>query len=143
MKPISFFENKTCETRISCLLYARLSSSRQNKIFAPHKRRHIVLATNIAETSLTIPGIRYVIDTGMARMSRYSYRSKVQRLPIERVSMAAANQRKGRCGRTSEGICIRLYSEEDLSFTPGIYRTRGAAHQPGLSNLADEGIKDW
>ena len=96
-------------------LYARLSSSRQNKIFAPHKRRHIVLATNIAETSLTIPGIRYVIDTGMARMSRYSYRSKVQRLPIERVSMAAANQRKGRCGRTSEGICIRLYSEEDFS----------------------------
>lgn len=96
-------------------LYARLSSSRQNKIFAPHNRRHIVLATNIAETSLTIPGIRYVIDTGMARMSRYSYRSKVQRLPIERVSMAAANQRKGRCGRTSEGICIRLYSEEDFS----------------------------
>ena len=96
-------------------LYARLSSSRQNKIFAPHKRRHIVLATNIAETSLTIPGIRYVIDTGMARMSRYSYRSKVQRLPIERVSMAAANQRKGRCGRTSEGICIRLYSEEDFN----------------------------
>jgi ATP-dependent RNA helicase HrpA len=96
-------------------LYARLSSSRQNKIFAPHKRRHIVLATNIAETSLTIPGIRYVIDTGMARMSRYSYRSKVQRLPIERVSMAAANQRKGRCGRTSEGICIRLYSEENFN----------------------------
>ena len=95
-------------------LYSRLSSSRQNKIFTPHKRRHIVLATNIAETSLTIPGIRYVIDTGMARMSRYSYRSKVQRLPIERVSMAAANQRKGRCGRTSEGICIRLYSEEDF-----------------------------
>ncbi len=95
-------------------LYARLSSSRQNKIFAPHKRRHIVLATNIAETSLTIPGIRYVIDTGMARISRYSYRSKVQRLPIEKVSMAAANQRKGRCGRTSEGICIRLYSEADF-----------------------------
>jgi ATP-dependent RNA helicase HrpA len=96
-------------------LYARLSSSRQNKIFAPHKRRHVVLATNIAETSLTIPGIRYVIDTGMARISRYSYKSKVQRLPIEKVSMAAANQRKGRCGRTSEGICIRLYSEEDFS----------------------------
>jgi ATP-dependent helicase HrpA len=99
-------------------LYARLSSSRQNKIFAPHKRRHIVLATNIAETSLTIPGIRYVIDTGMARISRYSYRSKVQRLPIEKISMAAANQRKGRCGRTSEGICIRLYSEDDFSSRP-------------------------
>ncbi len=112
-------------------LYARLSSSRQNKIFAPHKRRHIVLATNIAETSLTIPDIRYVIDTGMARISRYSYRSKVQRLPIEKVSMAAANQRKGRCGRTSEGICIRLYSEED-------YLSRSEYTQPEIlrTNLA-------
>jgi len=113
-------------------LYARLSSARQNKIFAPHKRRHIVLATNIAETSLTIPSIRYVIDSGMARISRYSYRSKVQRLPIERISMAAANQRKGRCGRTSEGICIRLYSEEDFlsrsEFTqPEILRTNLAS----------------
>jgi ATP-dependent helicase HrpA len=113
-------------------LYARLSSSRQNKIFALHKRRHIVLATNIAETSLTIPDIRYVIDTGMARMSRYSYRSKVQRLPIERISKAAANQRKGRCGRTSDGICIRLYSEEDfcsrMEYTePEILRTNLAS----------------
>lgn len=112
-------------------LYARLSSSRQNRIFAPHRRRHIVLATNIAETSLTIPGIRYVIDTGMARISRYSYRSKVQRLPIEKVSMAAANQRKGRCGRTSEGICIRLYSEDD-------YLSRSEYIQPEIlrTNLA-------
>jgi ATP-dependent RNA helicase HrpA len=112
-------------------LYARLSSSRQNKIFAPHKRRHIVLATNIAETSLTIPGIRYVIDTGLARISRYSYRSKVQRLPIEKISMAAANQRKGRCGRTSEGVCIRLYSEED-------YLSRDEYTQPEIlrTNLA-------
>lgn len=113
-------------------LYARLSSSRQNKIFSPHNRRHIVLATNIAETSLTIPGIRYVIDTGMVRISRYSYRSKVQRLPIERVSKAAADQRKGRCGRTSEGICIRLYSETDfdsrMEFTePEILRTNLAS----------------
>ncbi len=113
-------------------LYARLSSSRQNKIFAPHNRRHIVLATNIAETSLTIPGVRYVIDSGMARISRYSYRSKVQRLPIEKVSKAAANQRKGRCGRTSDGICIRLYSEEDFEaraeFTqPEILRTNLAS----------------
>jgi ATP-dependent RNA helicase HrpA len=113
-------------------LYARLSSSRQNKIFAPHNRRHIVLATNIAETSLTIPGIRYVIDTGMARISRYSYRSKVQRLPIEKISQAAANQRKGRCGRTSDGICIRLYSEDDfesrIEFTqPEILRTNLAS----------------
>ncbi len=110
-----FLRNQNLRDTDILPLYARLSSSRQNKIFAPHKRRHIVLATNIAETSLTIPGIRYVIDTGMARISRYSYRSKVQRLPIERVSMAAANQRKGRCGRTSDGMCIRLYSEEDFS----------------------------
>ncbi len=99
-------------------LYSRLSSARQGKIFAPHNRRHIVLATNVAETSLTIPGIRYVIDTGMARISRYSPRSKIQRLPIEKISRAAANQRKGRCGRTSEGICIRLYSEEDFENRP-------------------------
>lgn len=113
-------------------LYARLSSSRQNKIFAPHKRRHIVLATNIAETSLTIPGIRYVIDSGLARISRYSYKSKVQRLPIEKISQAAANQRKGRCGRTSDGICIRLYNEQDFisrqEFTqPEILRTNLAS----------------
>ncbi|MCG8378291.1 MAG: ATP-dependent RNA helicase HrpA, partial [Proteobacteria bacterium] len=113
-------------------LYARLSSSRQNKIFAPHKKRHIVLATNVAETSLTIPGIRYVIDTGMARVSRYSYRNKIQRLPTEKISRAAANQRKGRCGRTSDGICIRLYSEEDFlsrsEFTqPEILRTNLAS----------------
>ena len=113
-------------------LYSRLSSTRQNRIFAPHKRRHIVLATNVAETSLTIPAIRYVIDTGMARVSRYSYRSKVQRLPIEKISRAAAEQRKGRCGRTSDGICIRLYSEEDYlsrpEFTqPEILRTNLAS----------------
>jgi ATP-dependent helicase HrpA len=113
-------------------LYARLSSSRQNKIFAPHNRRHIVLATNVAETSLTIPGIRYVIDSGMVRISRYSYKSKVQRLPIEKISQAAANQRKGRCGRTSDGICIRLYSERDFlsrtEFTqPEILRTNLAS----------------
>ncbi len=99
-------------------LYSRLSSARQNRIFAPHKRRHVVLATNVAETSLTIPGIRYVIDTGMARISRYSARSKVQRLPIEKISRASAKQRQGRCGRTSDGICIRLYSEEDFLARP-------------------------
>ncbi len=99
-------------------LYARLSASRQGKIFSPHKRRHIVLATNVAETSITIPGIRYVIDTGFARISRYTPRAKIQRLPVEKISQAAANQRKGRCGRTSEGICIRLYSEEDFENRP-------------------------
>ncbi|NVK25080.1 MAG: ATP-dependent RNA helicase HrpA, partial [Gammaproteobacteria bacterium] len=99
-------------------LYARLSAAEQNKIFAPHHNRRIVLATNVAETSLTVPGIKYVIDTGTARISRYSYKSKVQRLPIEPISQASANQRKGRCGRTEAGICIRLYSEEDFNSRP-------------------------
>lgn len=95
--------------------YARLSLAEQQKVFAPHTGRRIVLATNVAETSITVPGIRYVIDPGFARISRYSYRTKVQRLPIEPVSQASANQRKGRCGRVAEGICIRLYSEEDFN----------------------------
>lgn len=113
-------------------LYARLSAGEQNKIFQPHAGRRIVLATNVAETSLTVPGIKYVIDPGTARISRYSYRTKVQRLPIEPISQASANQRKGRCGRTEEGICIRLYSEEDFlsrpEFTdPEILRTNLAS----------------
>lgn len=99
-------------------LYARLSAGEQNKIFQPHAGRRIVLATNVAETSLTVPGIKYVIDPGTARISRYSYRTKVQRLPIEPISQASANQRKGRCGRVEEGICIRLYSEEDFESRP-------------------------
>ncbi|KTG22387.1 ATP-dependent RNA helicase HrpA [Pseudoalteromonas sp. XI10] len=99
-------------------LYSRLSNAEQNRIFAPHSRRHIILATNVAETSLTVPGIRYVIDPGTARISRYSYRTKVQRLPIEPISQASANQRKGRCGRIEAGICIRLYSEEDFNLRP-------------------------
>lgn len=99
-------------------LYARLSNAEQNKVFQPHAGRRIVLATNVAETSLTVPGIRYVIDPGTARISRYSWRTKVQRLPIEPVSQASANQRKGRCGRVADGICIRLYSEEDFNGRP-------------------------
>ena len=99
-------------------LYSRLSSARQSKIFASHKRRHIILATNVAETSLTIPGIRYVIDRGYARISRYSRRSKVQQLPVEKISRASAEQRKGRCGRVAEGICIRLYSPDDHESRP-------------------------
>ncbi|WP_431043539.1 ATP-dependent RNA helicase HrpA [Streptomyces sp. P1-3] len=99
-------------------LYARLSHAEQHRVFQRHTGRRIVLATNVAETSLTVPGIRYVIDTGMARISRYSYRTKVQRLPIEPVSQASANQRKGRCGRTSDGICVRLYSEDDFLGRP-------------------------
>ncbi|KQQ66463.1 ATP-dependent RNA helicase HrpA [Pseudomonas sp. Leaf127] len=113
-------------------LYARLSPAEQQRIFQSHPGRRVVLATNVAETSLTVPGIRYVIDTGTARISRYSYRAKVQRLPIEAVSQASANQRKGRCGRVEPGICIRLYSEEDFlgrpEFTdPEILRTNLAA----------------
>ena len=113
-------------------LYARLSSAEQHRVFQQHNGRRIVLATNVAETSLTVPGIRYVIDPGTARISRYSHRTKVQRLPIEAVSQASANQRKGRCGRTSDGICIRLYSEEDFlarpEFTdPEILRTNLAS----------------
>ncbi|MDB6045826.1 MAG: ATP-dependent helicase HrpA [Gammaproteobacteria bacterium] len=103
-------------------LFARLSTSDQERIFQRHSQRRVVLATNVAETSLTVPGIRFVIDSGLARISRYSVRGKVQRLPIEPVSKASADQRKGRCGREAEGICIRLYSEEDFvqreDFTP-------------------------
>ena len=103
-------------------LYARLSAAEQNRIFQTHAGRRVILSTNVAETSLTVPGIRYVIDPGTARISRYSVRSKVQRLPIEPVSQASANQRKGRCGRVAEGICFRLYSEEDFLIPSGIYR---------------------
>ncbi|MFD7321509.1 ATP-dependent RNA helicase HrpA [Streptomyces sp. NPDC059875] len=99
-------------------LYARLSHAEQHRVFQAHSGRRIVLATNVAETSLTVPGIKYVIDPGTARISRYSHRTKVQRLPIEPVSQASANQRKGRCGRTSDGICIRLYSEDDFLGRP-------------------------
>ena len=95
-------------------LYARLSAADQARILQKHTQRRVILATNVAETSLTVPGIRYVIDSGLARVSRYSARGKVQRLHIERVSKASAEQRKGRCGREAEGICIRLYSEEDF-----------------------------
>ncbi|MDZ7803634.1 ATP-dependent RNA helicase HrpA [Thiohalophilus sp.] len=113
-------------------LYARLSGAEQNRVFSPARHRRIVLATNVAETSLTVPGIHYVIDTGTVRISRYSYRSKIQRLPIEPVSQSSANQRKGRCGRIAEGVCIRLYSEADFNarpeFTdPEIRRTNLAA----------------
>src|SRR5687768_16425383 len=99
-------------------LFARLSAPEQHRVFQRHSGRRIVLSTNVAETSLTVPGIKYVIDPGTARISRYSHRLKVQRLPIEPISQASANQRKGRCGRVSEGICIRLYSEEDFEARP-------------------------
>jgi ATP-dependent helicase HrpA len=99
-------------------LFSRLSEADQNKVFEPHGARRIVLATNVAETSLTVPGIRYVIDPGLARVKRYSYRNKVEQLLIENVSQAAANQRAGRCGRVSNGICVRLYSEKEFNERP-------------------------
>lgn len=113
-------------------LFGRLSNEEQHRVFSPHARRRIVLATNIAETSLTVPGIHYVVDTGLARISRYSTRTKVQRLPIEPISQASANQRSGRCGRVADGIAIRLYSEQDFlarpEFTdPEILRTNLAS----------------
>ncbi|WP_425320886.1 ATP-dependent RNA helicase HrpA [Acinetobacter guerrae] len=129
-------------------LYARLGLGEQQKIFSPSgKGRRIIIATNVAETALTVPNIRYVIDSGFARISRYSYRSRVQRLPIEAISQAAANQRKGRCGRIAPGVCIRLYSEEDFlsrpEFTePEIKRTNLASvilqmQSLGLGNVED------
>ncbi|MDY0747148.1 ATP-dependent RNA helicase HrpA [Paucibacter sp. R3-3] len=99
-------------------LFARLSEAEQNRVFEPHGNRRIVLATNVAETSLTVPGIRYVIDPGLARVKRYSYRNKVEQLQIENISQAAANQRAGRCGRVSNGICIRLYEEKEYNERP-------------------------
>jgi ATP-dependent RNA helicase HrpA len=103
-------------------LYSRLSAAEQHRVFdkrpASSRTRRVVLATNVAETSLTVPGIRYVIDPGTARISRYGHRTKVQRLPIEPISQASANQRKGRCGRTADGICVRLYSQEDFESRP-------------------------
>ncbi len=129
-------------------LYARLSSAAQQRVFKPHARRRVVLATNVAETSLTVPGIRYVVDPGTARISRYSARLKVQRLPIEPVSRASADQRKGRCGRTSDGICIRLYSEEDFEerprFTdPEILRTNLAAVLLQMAALGLGAVEDF
>ena len=125
-------------------LYSRLSTREQQRVFRPHEGRRVVLATNVAETSLTVPGIRYVVDPGTARISRYSARLKVQRLPIEPVSQASADQRKGRCGRTSDGICVRLYAEEDFDgrprFTdPEILRTNLASV---LLQMAAAGLGD-
>ncbi|SDI49941.1 ATP-dependent helicase HrpA [Propionivibrio dicarboxylicus] len=99
-------------------LFARLSAEEQSRIFRPHQGRRIVLATNVAETSLTVPGIRYVVDTGLARIKRYSYRNKVEQLQVEKIAQASANQRAGRCGRVSAGVCIRLYDEEDFARRP-------------------------
>ena len=129
-------------------LYARLPTAEQQKVFAPHTGRRVVLATNVAETSLTVPGIRYVVDPGTARISRYSRRTKVQRLPIEPISQASAAQRAGRSGRVAPGVCIRLYSEEDFAsrprFTdPEILRTNLAAVILQMAALQLGGIEDF
>jgi ATP-dependent RNA helicase HrpA len=129
-------------------LYARLSVAEQHRVFQSHSGRRIVLATNVAETSLTVPGIKYVIDPGFARISRYSHRTKVQRLPIEPISQASANQRKGRCGRVSEGVCIRLYSEEDFLARPEftdaeILRTNLASVILQMTNLGLGEVLDF
>ncbi|EKF73004.1 ATP-dependent helicase HrpA [Alcanivorax hongdengensis A-11-3] len=129
-------------------LYARLSQAEQHRIFAPHRGRRVVLSTNVAETSLTVPGIRYVIDAGTARISRYSVHSKVQRLPVEPVSQASANQRAGRSGRIMEGICYRLYEEEDFlnrpAFTdPEIQRTNLAAVILQMADLRLGRVEDF
>lgn len=129
-------------------LYARLPASEQQRVFQPHSGRRIVLTTNVAETSLTVPGIRYVIDPGTARISRYSYRAGVQRLPVEAVSQASANQRAGRCGRVAEGLCIRLYSEDDFlnrsEFTePEIRRTNLAAVILQMLSLGLGAVEDF
>ncbi len=129
-------------------LYARLPTAEQQKVFAPHTGRRVVLATNVAETSLTVPGIRYVVDPGNARISRYSRRLKVQRLPIEPISQASAAQRAGRSGRTAPGVCIRLYSEEDFAgrprYTdPEILRTNLAAVVLQMAALRLGDIEDF
>lgn len=129
-------------------LFSRLSNADQNRIFQKHTTPRIVLATNVAETSLTVPGIRAVVDPGYARVSRYSVRSKVQRLPIEKVSQASANQRKGRCGREAPGVCIRLYSEEDFEsraeFTePEILRTNLSAVILQMASMKLGSIDDF
>ncbi len=129
-------------------LYARLSSAEQHRVFAPHRGRRIVLATNVAETSLTVPGIRYVVDPGEARISRYNHRTKVQRLPIEPVSQASADQRAGRCGRVGPGICIRLYAEDDYDqrprFTePEIQRTNLASVVLQMAALGLGTVEDF
>ena len=129
-------------------LYARLSNEQQQRIFKPSGQRKIILSTNVAETSLTVPGIHYVIDTGLARISRYSWRAKVQRLPIEKISRASANQRAGRCGRVAAGICIRLYDEDDFNnraeFTePEILRTNLASVILQMDSLRVGHIRDF
>ena len=118
MRPATTSSAAECAITEILPLYARLSTAEQRRVFHPGPQRRIILSTNVAETSLTVPRIRFVIDTGYARISRYAHRSRIQRLPIESVSQASANQRLGRCGRLGPGVCVRLYSEEDFDLRP-------------------------
>ena len=123
-------------------LHARLSQAEQEQIFHPRgNARRVVLATNVAETSLTVPGIRYVVDSGLARVKRYSWRNKVEQLRIEPVSRASANQRAGRCGRVGPGVCIRLYDELDFNARAPFTDPESAALVAGLGDPADEGAE--
>ncbi|WQD12339.1 MAG: helicase-related protein [Lawsonella clevelandensis] len=129
-------------------LFGRLSAAEQHRVFEPHDTQRVVLATNVAETSLTVPGIRYVVDTGTARISRYSHRTKIQRLPIEEISQASARQRSGRCGRLSDGIALRLYSEENYESRPAytepeILRTNLAAVILRMADLGFGTVEDF
>lgn len=129
-------------------LFGRLSAAEQHRVFEPHDIQRVVLATNVAETSLTVPGIRYVVDTGTARISRYSHRTKIQRLPIEEISQASARQRSGRCGRLSDGIALRLYSEENFEARPAytepeILRTNLAAVILRMADLGFGSVEDF
>ena len=117
-------------------LYARLSGAAQDRVFQPGPQRRIVLATNVAETSITVPRIRFVIDSGIARVNRYSQRDKVQRLQIEPISQASANQRAGRCGRLSAGIAVRLYDQADFQRAAELHRSRTAAIVAGWRDPA-------
>ena len=129
-------------------LYSRLSAAEQDKVFRPGGGRRIVLATNVAETSLTVPRIRFVVDTGLARVKRYSYRNKVEQLRVENISQASAKQRAGRCGRVADGVCIRLYSEEDhgrrAPFTdPEVLRSSLAAVILRAASLGLGAVEDF
>ena len=119
-------------------LFARLSAEEQERVFKVSNARRIVLATNVAETSLTVPGIRYVVDAGLARVKRYSYRNKVEQLQIEPIAQSAANQRAGRCGRVADGVCIRLYEEQDYPAAAQIHRAGNPALVAGRRHPAHE-----
>ena len=132
-------ENRALPHTVVLPLYARLSAAEQQRVFQRVAQRRVVLATNVAETSLTIPGIVYVVDAGVARVNRYSVRTGVSQLLVEPISKASADQRKGRCGRTESGVCFRLYEEQDFETAARLHRSRDQARQPRRRDPAHEG----